>query len=882
MIASSTLTATESYIASPSASSPDALVLQATLDSLSTHIAILDEKGIILAVNAAWRRFAQNNGFSGAGAGLGANYLDVCTRATGQNAEEAPQVLRGIQEVLQGQKEEFYLEYPCHSPVEARWFALRATRFWSGAGDENHRKMPVRVVVSHESITARKLAEIQLREESKLIETLYRVSQIVAGELHLPRIVEAVTQAAVELSSAQLSAFLPAVDKTPLASQAIYVRSSGHSEPRRSFEELPRLLRESFWQARRPVRIDDASRDFRQAKEIVKWPFEAADPAAYPTLTSCLIAPVMSRSGQRLGALLLGHEMPGRFHSRDEQLLLSLASQAAVALENALLVESARHEKEAASTSESRYRFVTESIPQLVWSTRADGYHEFFNQQWFDYTGINPETSMGEGWAVSIHPDDIERTRARWQQSVQSGERYEIEYRLRRYDGTYHWFLGRALPQRDKNGAILRWFGTCTDIEDQKRAQWEKAAALEREAAARCDAEAANRIKDEFLAVVSHELRTPLTPILGWTNLLKAEGEDPILRRQGIETIERNARAQAQIINDLLDVSRIITGKLKLDVRPVALQSVIEAAIETVEPAAQARSVEIVANYEEAGQIMGDSDRLQQVMWNLLANAIKFTPRQGRVEVRLRRVDSMMEVAVRDSGQGIEPAFLPLVFERFRQADASSTRAHGGLGLGLSIVRHLVEQHGGEVAVASAGKGQGSTFTIRLPIAPVLPEELGDLVEEPAREAAFSVPPEALKGVDVLIVDDEIDARDVLQKTLERSGARVRTASSAKEAFTLFQEQTPDVLLSDIGMPEDDGYTLIQWVRALKPSQGSRVPALTLTAYARAEDRARALRSGYQNHIAKPVAPAELVVTLAALLGRPTEKQPVKEASSPQ
>jgi signal transduction histidine kinase/ActR/RegA family two-component response regulator len=479
---------------------------------------------------------------------------------------------------------------------------------------------------------------------------------------------------------------------------------------------------------------------------------------------------------------------------------------------------------------------------------------------------------VGEGWANALHPDDVERTQQRWQRSLRTGEIYDVEYRLRRFDGTFRWFLGRAMPQRDTDGTILRWFGTCTDIEEQKRAQREKAAALEREAASRREAEAANRIKDEFLAVVSHELRTPLTPILGWTNLLKGGDDDPVLRRQGIETIERNAKAQSQIINDLLDVSRIISGKLKLDVKPITLQSVIEAAIETVEPAAQARGVQIISHFDEAGRIMGDSDRLQQVMWNLLANAIKFTPRHGRVEVRLHRFESMMEVEVQDSGQGIESEFLPLVFERFRQADASSTRSHGGLGLGLSIVRYLVEQHGGEVAVASPGPNQGSTFTIRLPLAPVLPEVESELMDVPSHSEAFAASRSALEGVKILAVDDEVDARDVLEKTLQRYGATVRTAASAQQAFQLFQEEVPDLLLSDIGMPEEDGYTLIQRVRALPAEQGGRVPALALTAYARAEDRARALRSGYQNHVAKPVAPAELVVTLAALLGRPMGK----------
>jgi PAS domain S-box-containing protein len=385
-------------------------------------------------------------------------------------------------------------------------------------------------------------------------------------------------------------------------------------------------------------------------------------------------------------------------------------------------------------------------------------------------------------------------------------------------------------------------------------------------------AQAANRTKDEFLATVSHELRTPLNAILGWAQLLRSGATEEGEIDRGLETIERNARAQAQLIEDLLDISRIITGKLRLDVRPIELAPVIEAAIDSVRPAAEAKGIRLQTVLDpRAGPVSGDASRLQQVVWNLLVNAIKFTPRGGRVGVELRRVNSHVEIAVSDTGEGIDPEILPQIFDRFRQADASTTRRHGGLGLGLSIVRHLVELHGGTVHAESGGANQGALLTVKLPLAVV--RKSGEPGVHPTAEEPVATPPHAnnsvLEGVRVLVVDDEPDARDLLSALLRRSRAEVEAVASAAEALSAIRRARPDVLLSDIGMPDEDGYALIQKVRTLEEETGiGKIPAVALTAFARAEDRRRALMAGFQMHVPKPVEASELTAVVANLAGR--------------
>ncbi|HEX7317257.1 MAG TPA: PAS domain-containing protein [Pyrinomonadaceae bacterium] len=437
-------------------------------------------------------------------------------------------------------------------------------------------------------------------------------------------------------------------------------------------------------------------------------------------------------------------------------------------------------------------------------------------------------------------------------------------------DGSQTWLSTTKVPVFDEGGRVTGLVGISRDISERKRAE-EARLELAREQAARAEAEAANRLKDEFLATLSHELRTPLTAILGWSKLLADGQVNPDKTADAFGAIYRNARTQAQLIDDLLDVSRVITGKLRIEVVPLNLGAVVEAAAAVVRPAATAKRVELNVNADADDlTVNGDPARLQQVVWNLLSNAVKFTHAGGRVEACVRRAGSQMEVAVSDTGQGIEPEFLPHVFERFRQADMGTTRRHAGLGLGLAIVRHLVELHGGTVTAESEGEGKGSTFTVRLPVRAVRDAGRPAVhAEQPARVEAFDAPAAAtaLEGVKVLVVDDESDARRLLTEVLTRRGAEVLTAVSAAEALEMLQAWRPHVLLSDIGMPDGDGYELIRRVRELPEERGGRTPAAALTAYAGPRDRARALAEGYQLHVAKPVEPAELTAAVAALAG---------------
>ena len=398
----------------------------------------------------------------------------------------------------------------------------------------------------------------------------------------------------------------------------------------------------------------------------------------------------------------------------------------------------------------------------------------------------------------------------------------------------------------------------------------ERRHALAREKLARIEAEAANRLKDEFLSTLSHELRTPLMAIVGWSHLLLRGDLEPEKQQQALETIARNAKSQGRLINELLEVSRIITGKLRLDFGTCELQPVIEAATESMRPTAAAKAVRLQLLLDaDVGPVFGDRERLQQVVWNLLSNAVKFTPGGGFVKVTLHGDNSHAEITVTDSGEGIKPDFLPHVFDRFRQADGTTTRTYGGLGLGLAIVRHLVELHGGVVRAESAGKGQGATFIVRIPL--MLPTE--GQVEVERRQPAQAVvesgeQSQSLDGLRVLVVDDELDARELVTTMLERCGAEVFAAASVGEALERLESWKPSVLIADIGMPGEDGYDLIRKVRDLSKERGGRTPALALTAYARTEDRVRALSAGYQMHLSKPVDQLELAAVVARLAER--------------
>ncbi len=480
----------------------------------------------------------------------------------------------------------------------------------------------------------------------------------------------------------------------------------------------------------------------------------------------------------------------------------------------------------------------------------------------------DPDGLVGDSWTTTWL-DDAGLARQAIDDAIAKGEGRFHAFRPT-VKGTPKWWDVIVTPIRDAeevDGApatVQKLVTVSRDITEQKHAEQERAQLLASERAARSEAERAARLKDDFVSTLSHELRTPLNAILGWIGVLKQQ-QSPDTLAKAIDVIDRNSRRQSQMVDDLLDVSRIMSGKLRLDVQRVDVASVIEEAVASAQPAADAKGVRLVKVLGSAAIIQGDPGRLQQIVWNLVSNAIKFTPRGGLVQVTLRKVDSHVQVQVSDSGQGITGDVLPHVFQRFRQGDASATRHHGGLGLGLAIVKNLVEMHGGSVEAASAGEGLGSVFSVRLPLAHVgaRPEQLAetlDLVPETLNSL--------LDGLEVLVLDDEPDARDVVQRLLEDAGARARIASSAGEAIQLLEQGfVPDIILSDIGMPDQDGYDFMQQVRRMD-GEVAEVPAAALTALARLEDRKRALMSGYQTHLAKPVDPAELVAMVASLTGR--------------
>lgn len=507
------------------------------------------------------------------------------------------------------------------------------------------------------------------------------------------------------------------------------------------------------------------------------------------------------------------------------------------------------------------------SSEDVIISKTLDGVITSWNPAAERIFGYTPPEAIGKNIKLIIPPE-------RWPEEdevlrrIRRGERVEHFETVRRAkDGRLLNISLTVSPVRDRTGTIVGASKIARDITDRKLAERERERLLASEQAARERAEEANRLKDEFLAVVSHELRTPLNAITGWASLLRMRELDDQTAR-AVETILRNAQTQAQLIADLLDVSRIVSGQLRLNIRSFQLVSVIEAAIEVVRPAAAAKSIRIQTLLDHAaGPVAGDPDRLQQVFWNLLSNAIKFTPNGGRVQVRLQRINSHVEIIVSDTGKGIDQKMLPFVFDRFRQGDSSTTREHGGLGLGLAIVRHLVELHGGVVHAHSEGERKGSEFIVELPMQVSArssgPEDQSRVHPGAGGRVSGAMP--SLAGLRILIVDDEIDAREVIAEILREAGAEVAAAASAHQALDLVERWEPDVLISDIGMPGEDGYALIRKVRALPPDKRGRIPAIALTAYARTQDRLKILSNGYQMHVPKPIEPIELVTVVASL-----------------
>jgi len=534
----------------------------------------------------------------------------------------------------------------------------------------------------------------------------------------------------------------------------------------------------------------------------------------------------------------------------------------------------------AASELEGYFRAIIESSDDAIVSKDLNGIVRSWNpgaERIFGYTAAE---MIGRPIEV-IFPPDRRDEEPKILARLRRGERVDHFETVRvRKDGTPIDVSVTISPVRNATGEIIGASKVARDVTTYKQLLRQREELLESERHARQEAERQSRVKDEFLATLSHELRTPLNAILGWSQVLRqradgvaggaAPGPDLLAELvEGLEVIERNTRVQTQLIDDLLDMSRITSGKLRLDVQQVDLADVVKAAVASVRHAAEGKNIRLQVVIDPlAGPVRGDPGRLQQCVWNLLTNAVKFTPKGGTVQVSLERVNSHLEVCVADNGEGIKPELLPHLFERFRQGDASTTRRHGGLGLGLSIVKHLAELHGGRVRAKSPGPGHGSTFCIDLPLMVVHrpPEDASRTHPraQPPPPTSWSDHP-SLEGITVLAVDDEPDALGLVKRVLEGCGARVLTATSAAEALDLVVAQRPDMIVSDIGMPGEDGYSFIRKVRELPVAQGGRTPAAALTAFARAEDRTRALRAGYQTHVAKPVEPTELTAVVASL-----------------
>jgi PAS domain S-box-containing protein len=526
-------------------------------------------------------------------------------------------------------------------------------------------------------------------------------------------------------------------------------------------------------------------------------------------------------------------------------------------------------EKRRAAEMNERLAAIVESSDDIIASKTLDGILTSWNRGAERILGYTAAEVVGKHVSILVPPEHMEDVDAILNR-IRRGEKVDhFQTKRRRKDGTVIDVSLTISPIRNEEGEIIGASKVGRDITAEKNARDEREHLLQAAQTARADAEAANRLKDDFLATLSHELRTPLNAMLGWARILSTGPVGPEDLQDGLAAIERNAKIQAQIVEDLLDISRVITGNLRLDVQRVNLLDVIAAALTTVMPAADTKGVQVMKVLDPlAGQVSGDPARLQQIVWNLLANAVKFTPKGGRVHVLLERVNSHVEISVSDSGIGIRPQFLPHVFDRFRQADSSTTRRHGGLGLGLAIVKQLTELHGGTVRAKSPGEGQGSTFVVNLPIAIVhedapSPNKVGPR-EHDEFEFDYSATP--LSGVKVLVVDDEADARQIIRRVLIECGADVALAGSVEEGMKLIDSFRPDIMVSDVGMPDQDGYDLIRRVRARFAAK--TLPAVALTAFARSEDRRRALLAGFQTHVSKPVEPAELVAVVASLVER--------------
>jgi PAS domain S-box-containing protein len=812
-------------------------LLRAALDTLPVHVAVLDGRGAVLAVNETWDGFDEAHPFIGRLHGVGTSFLELCRAEMPECPDEARRVMGGLRGILEARQERFETEYPCPTgDGRERWFRFRALRSDRGGTE--------RVVVLHEDITPRKRAERELQDSERLF-----------------RLMADTTPGLVWMSDPEREftyfnrRWLECRGRTLEQERGTGWMEGIHPDDRGRWEhEIAAASAD-----RRPFELELR---LRRADGEYRWLLASGAP---------LFAPE-GVFGGHIGSCV---DVTDRRRAEEASRFLAEASDALA--------------------SSLDYQTTLSAVARLAVPQIAD---------WCAVDVLGPDGSIQRLAVVHADPNKLELARdLERRDSVQMGADSGVPNVMRTgfpelvseitddllaetAEDTDHQEILRGLGLKSyiivPLAARGRTLGALTlmtaesgrrygmsDLAFAENLAGRVALAVDNARLYR-EAQELNRMKDEFLATLSHELRTPLNAIVGWAHLLRDGKLDEPMRQRAIETINRNAKSQSQLIADILDVSRIVTGKLRLDLRPVELAPVVEATVDTMRPTAEAKGVALEAQVEDTtAQVSGDTDRLQQVVWNLVSNAIKFTPRGGQVRVKVAREHSHSTIVVEDNGAGMPPELIPRIFERFLQGDSTSSRFHGGLGLGLAIVRHIVELHGGTVEASSRGPGLGSAFKVKLPVTAVWSAGAG--LGEPGRPRAGDETgafPATLEGLTVLVVDDDQDSRELIRAVLQQRGARVVGTASTDEALKLLRAENADVLLSDVEMPGEDGYALIQKVRALPPEDGGRVPAAALTAYARREDRVKTLLAGYQIHLAKPVEPEELVTAVASLGGR--------------
>jgi PAS domain S-box-containing protein len=602
---------------------------------------------------------------------------------------------------------------------------------------------------------------------------------------------------------------------------------------------------------------NDARYDPRTA-EIYQTTYEPYNEQAYISI------PLFAQ-GRWDAIFWISDEKPRRWTTQE------IAFLEAVGERTWLAIEKLRND-EALRLSEERLRLATGAANIYSWEVDLETETAVFSANTIQVLGFSMPSDLAKIIAL-IHQEDLQSVAEKFERAIVSKANFSAEFRLLDPNsGEEVWQMIQGIfITRNGDKKVNRIVGIAQNISERKRAEREREELLRREQAARREAEEASRAKDEFLATVSHELRTPLNAIMGWAQMLSSGLLDEADIKRAVETIYRNSKSQAQLIEDILDVSRIVTGKIRIEPQPIALAPVIQTAVESLRPAIEAKNIRLQMRLNfESRRVYADADRIQQVVWNLLSNAIKFTPEKGQVTITLESDSAQTKIVVSDTGKGIEPEFLPFVFDRFRQADSSSTRKYGGLGLGLSIVRHLVELHGGSVEVESDGEGAGTTFIVRLPQWQDAENKAvgfnsNDLPANGSVAARSDVPDNyaKFKGLRVLLVDDEIDTLNLLSAILDQKGAEVKAETSVADALEMIKGWKPDIIVSDIAMPDEDGYSLIKKLRALTPEQGGAIPAIALTAYVGVKERTRVLESGFQMYVPKPVEPSELLSAIA-------------------